>query len=310
VNFEIISRVVSDKLSEKVVLAERFSTGLQHFVFDVETAGGHKIVVRISKPEHRHLVESARFWNDILRPQGVPLPAILASDLTADFPYMILERLPGKDLGLVYGELSKSEKRALAAEMARLQTIAAGLPKAKSFGYLETFESDAGCRSWFEVVLKYLDRSRQRIKRNGYFETEIVEQVERRARTYEDYFLSIEPTAFFDDITTKNVIVSEGKLSGIVDVDRMCFGDSLQTVALTQTALLTESHETDYIEFWCAAMKLDGFQRKILDLYSALTCVDFLSEIGQTFNKDAPLSFDERKVQKLFEILARLLAKV
>jgi len=47
-----------------------------------------------------------------------------------------------------------------------------------------------------------------------------------------------------------------------------------------------------------------------LDLYSALTCVDFLSEIGQTFNKDAPLAFDERKVQKLFEILARLLAKV
>jgi aminoglycoside phosphotransferase len=310
VDFEIISRIVSDKLSEKVISAERFSTGYQHFVFDVQTERGTNAVVRISKPEHRHLAESALFWNETLRPKGVPLPEILAADLTAEFPFLILERLAGKDLWLVYRELSKSEKKALAHEMVRLQAIAAGLPKAKSFGYLETYESESGCPTWFDVLLKYLERSRGRIRKNGYFGTEIVDRVENKARNYMDYFARIEPVAFFDDITTKNVIVNDGKLSGIVDVDWMCFGDNLETIALTNTALLSEDCETDYIEFWCEASKLDAVQRKVLNLYSAMTCVDFLSEIGQTFNKDTPIYFDEKKVKRLFEILDNLLAKV
>lgn len=309
-NFEFVSRIVSEKLSEKVVSAERFTTGYQHHVFDVRTENGKNIVVRISKPEHRHLAESAVFWNEILRPEGVPLPEILASDLKAEYPFLILERLPGKDLWQVYQTLSKPEKQALANEMARLQKIAAGLPKAKSFGYLENHESGSGCPTWFDVVLKYLERSRQRISKNGYFETEIVNRVETKARNYTDYFSRIEPVAFFDDITTKNVIIEKGKLSGIVDVDWMCFGDNLETVALTNVALLSENCETDYIEFWCETMRLDDVQRKVLNLYSAMTCVDFLSEIGQTFNKDAPIDFDEKKVKRLLEMLDYLLAKV
>jgi len=309
VNLEIVSRIVAAELSEKVARAERFTTGYQHFVFDVETAGGQKMVVRLSRPEHRHIAASSVFWNELLRPKNVPLPEIYASNLAAEFPYLIMERLPGKDLWQVYKELSKAEKRTLATEMARLQTIAATLPRAKSFGYLENYESAAGCRTWFEVVLKYLDRSRSRIKKNGLFETEIVERVEKIARRFEEYFESIEPVAFFDDITTKNVIVDEGKLSGIVDVDWMCFGDSLQTVALTKMALLIEDCETDYVEFLCDALKLDAVRKKILDLYTAMTCVDFMSEIGQTFNKDEPIKADALKIKRFSEILDDLLAK-
>jgi aminoglycoside phosphotransferase len=309
-NFEIVSQIVAKSLSEKTISAERFSTGHQHFVFDVKTGSGRKLVVRIARPEHRHLLESAVFWNELLRPKGVPLPEILASDLLTDHPFLILERFPGKDLWEVYGALSKSQKKVLAGEMARLQKIAATLPKAESFGYLETYESDSGCSTWFEVVLKYLDRSRQRFKRTGLFDPEIVDRVEKAARNYEDYFSKVEPVAFFDDITTKNVIVDQGKLSGIVDVDWMCFGDRLETVALTQMALLSEGCALDYIEFWCAAMKLDAFQRKVLNLYSAMSCVDFMSEIGQTFNKDEPLRADERKIERFFAILDDLLATV
>jgi aminoglycoside phosphotransferase len=310
VNRELVSRIVSEKLSERTVSVERFTTGSQHFVFDVETESGRKIVVRISRPEHRHLTQSSIFWNELLRPKGVPMPKILAADAAADFPFLILERLPGKDLWQVYADLSKAEKKALAGEMARLQTIAAALPKANSFGYLETYETDSGCRTWFDIFLKFLDRSRQRIKQNGLFEPEIVDRVERAARKYENYFARIEPVAFFDDITTKNVIVNRGKLSGIVDVDWMCFGDSLKTIALTQAALLASENEIDYIEFWCDEMNLDTVQRKVLNLYSAESCVDFIGEIGKTFNREEPIAPDEKKVKRLFEILESLLANV
>lgn len=307
VNFEKLSRIVLDNLAEKVFSAERFSTGHCHFVFDVKTESGKNIVVRIARPENRYLLESAVFWSELLKPKGVPLPEILASDLKAEFPFLILERLPGKDLWQVYPELSKSEKKVLAIEMTRLQETAATLPKAKSFGYLETYTSNSGCQTWFDVQLKYLDRSRSRIKATRLFDPEIVDRVEKIAGNYKSYFSKIEPIPFFDDITTKNVIVNEGRLSGIVDVDWMCFGDRIETIALTQTALLTSECETDYIEYWCDAMKLDTAQRKILNFYSAMTCVDFISEIGQTFNKDAPLEAEDKKIKKLFEVFDYLL---
>jgi aminoglycoside phosphotransferase len=309
-NFEIVSSIVAERLSEKTISAERFPTGFQHFVFDVKTETGKKIVVRIARPEHRHLLESAVFWSDLLKPKGVPLPEILATEFSTGHPFLILERLPGKDLGEVYGQLSKSQKKILAGEMVRLQTIAATLPKAESFGYLDSYESVSGCRTWLEVVLKYLDRSRERIKRAGLFDPEIVDRVEKAARNYEGYFLMIEPVAFFDDITTKNVIVEDGKLSGIVDVDWMCFGDKLVNIALTQMALLADDRALDYIEFWCSAMKLDAYRKRVLNLYSAMSCVDFMSEIGQTFNKDVPLRADARKIERFFAILENLLAAV
>jgi hypothetical protein len=56
--------------------------------------------------------------------------------------------------------------------------------------------------------------------------------------------------AFLDDTTTKHVIVDAGKLSGIVDVDVVCFGDPLFTTVLAQMALLNKGHDLDYIVFW------------------------------------------------------------
>ena len=51
-----------------------------------------------------------------------------------------------------------------------------------------------------------------------------VRKVANCATRFERYFAQIRPTPFLDDTTTKNVIVHEGKLSGIVDVDWICFG--------------------------------------------------------------------------------------
>ena len=64
------------------------------------------------------------------------------------------------------------------------------------------------------------------------------------------YFSAVRPTAFLGDITTKNVLVHEGKLSGIVDVDEICYGDPLFVVGLTHMALLAMGADTDYTTGW------------------------------------------------------------
>lgn len=47
---------------------------------------------------------------------------------------------------------------------------------------------------------------------------------------FDSYTSEVKPTPFLDDTTTKNVIINDGKLSGIVDVDYVNFGDHLLTL--------------------------------------------------------------------------------
>ena len=107
------------------------------------------------------------------------------------------------------------------------------------------------------------------------------------------------PRPFLDDTTTKNVLIADGHLTGIVDVDCVCFGDPLFTVALTRMALLSRAYPTDYIEAWCDHLELSAAQQAALDLYTALFCVGFLSEFGQQHNRAERLPAEEDQIARL-----------
>ncbi len=306
-----VAEIVKRNFGENAVKIERFLTGSCHFVFDVETDGERKFAVRVSKPENQNFLKNAIYWSELLRPKGVPLPEILAFDFSeGNFPYIVLERLKGKDLGLVYKQLKKSEKKSLAIQLTKIQNITATLPRAKSFGFVENYEADSFCRNWTDVLQKSLDRSRKRIEAGGVFNVKAVDKVEEKLVRFENYFSQIEPLGFLDDITTKNVIVNDGKLSGIVDVDNVCFGDNLLTIALTRMSLLSTNDDLDYIEFWTSEVDFNAERKRVLDFYTALFCVDFMSEIGQIFNKEMPLQINEEKFARLHSILEHLLARI
>jgi len=67
-------------------------------------------------------------------------------------------------------------------------------------------------------------------------------------------------------------------LSGIVDVNDLCFGDPRYAPALT-LAVLTASHKTDaYVQAW---MHAAGHQdNRLFQLYVALFLADLMSEHG------------------------------
>jgi aminoglycoside phosphotransferase (APT) family kinase protein len=308
---ENIQEIIRQNFKENALKIDRFPMGNCHFVFDVITESGKNLVARIARPENKNLLENAIFWNGLLKPKGVPLPEILAFELNStNFPYLILERLKGTDLNEVYPQLSKLEKNLLATELVKVQNNVRTLPPAKGFGFLGNYETDSYCRTWSEVLRNSLARSRNRMKSGGVFETKVLDRVEERFYKFEDYLSQIRPVAFLDDITTKNVIVHNGKLSGIVDVDWVCFGDSLLTVALARMSLLLSNYDLDYIEFWCNEINLKVEQKQILDFYTALFCVDFMGEIGQVFNKEKPLKIDSEKHRKLHSILVNLLDSI
>ncbi|MGH9855589.1 MAG: phosphotransferase family protein, partial [Blastocatellia bacterium] len=213
---EDAARIVQRVLEESVINVNRFVTGACHFVYDVITESGRNVVARIARPENRHFLAGAVYWYKFLKPKGLPLPTIISYDLDATvfpFPYMVLERIAGEDLGIVYSQLSGAEKKALANEIARVQNIAGSLPLGRGFGYVDSYESESFHRTWTDVLYGSLKKSLMRIEAVGIMDVRHVDRVAKKLDNYQSYFSQVSPRLFLDDTTTRNVIVHQGKLS-------------------------------------------------------------------------------------------------
>jgi aminoglycoside phosphotransferase (APT) family kinase protein len=303
--------VIRSRLGLEPVEVRRFLTGLCHYVFSVTTSDGRKCVVRIATPQTKRLLAGGVYWNDLLRPLGVPLPRIVATSLEPseiEFPFVVLEQLAGTDLSEIYQTLTSSEKLEIVSEVVRIREKVSVLPEAGGFGFAYSYEESPAYRTWEGAVLAILERAQQRMSNFGHPGGSYVERARRILSRYGAYFGSVRPVPFLDDTTTKNVLVEQGRLTGVVDVDQLCFGDPLLTVGLTQTALLANGLDVDYVQHWMNLLRLNKQLRQVVDAYSLLFCVDFMSELGQRFNKENQPEIDAEKFVRLksvFETLAR-----
>lgn len=305
---QLARQLVVQLLGVQPLEVRRFLTGAMHYVYEATFEGHPPVVVRIAASYGHAAMRGAAQLSRLLRPRGVPLPAILAENLDGPFPCLILERLPGTDLGDVVGNLSKDQAEAVATAVVASQRIVAGLPVAAGkYGYAVSCET-APHTSWSQVLSSHFERSRKHIAAAGIYDVEEVEPLFAVLADMDDEINSVAPTPFLHDTTTKNVIVTaEGKFSGIVDVDDLCFGDPRFAVALTSVALLAWSLPLDYTAAW---IRIAGFaEDRLFRVYLALFLADFMSERGMQFNRDkADINpeYDQRLRQLYREAFAQL----
>jgi aminoglycoside phosphotransferase (APT) family kinase protein len=304
------ANVFKSHFSDTISSVTRFPTGLCHYVYEVRTVTGRAYVVRIATAASRQSVEGGLYWHPRLQAAGVPVPALYASYLGEKDSYMLMERLPGTDLGQVYAGLSASEKQVLAMRMAAIQEAVGSLPMSRKFGFAYSYEHvDAtGKRSWADVVAMDIARSEERIRGVGRIAPGFAERVRAAVGKYDPYFQGVKPVPFLDDTTTKNVIVDQGALSGIVDTDEVCFGDPIFTLGLTNMALLALGADTDYVGYWLDALDASRQQREMVVVYSLVFCLNFLGELGQVFNQR--VEFSDARTDTLCGIFERLLGSL
>ena len=151
-----------------------------------------------------------------------------------------------------------------------------------------------------------LKRAKERIERNGYFDINKVEQLWKMSGILQDYFHQIKPIAYLDDISTKNLLIDKGKVSGIIDVDWIGIGDKLTFVALTNVALLNMGYDTDYVDYLLEEMDISQVERKAFIYYSLLYCVDFMGERGTQFG-DKRIEVNEMIINHLNQIYDKLI---
>ena len=307
---QVARQIAVETFGLQPIAVRRFPAGLMHYVYDVSFDARASVVVRIAAPYGHAAMRGASQLSRVLRPRGVPLPALLAQNLDGPFPYLILERLPGVDLGVVIGDLSQESLEAIAAAIVEAQAVTSRLPTCeRKFGYAIS-SKEAPYSTWSDVLNAHLERSRKRIAAAGVFDPGETEMLSVLLKEMEEESATMPATPFLHDTTTKNVIVStDGRFSGIVDVDDLCFGDPRYVVALTQASLLVQGAPLDYAK---TLMRLARFSEdRLFRTYVALFLADFMSERGHDFNRDQIATqpgFDQQLRQFYLESLVAVKA--
>lgn len=144
---------------------------------------------------------------------------------------------------------------------------------------------------WGQWVRSMLKRAKERILANGYFDPQLVDQLLPLVSELDGYFKSLCPLPYLDDITTKNLLIQNGHVSGIIDVDWLECGDCLTFAALTYTSLLNLEYDTDYVQYLLEELHVSSIQRHAFQFYALMYCVDFMGERGSTFvGRTVPVS--------------------
>jgi aminoglycoside phosphotransferase len=279
---ELAAEIVTRSLGRTPCYTNRFDTGSRHYVFDLGFERGPPVVVRLAEPSARAEMAGAVYLSQLLRPLGVPLPGLFAYDLDAAFPWLLLERLPGKDFGAVAPRLSEQLLDRIAGEVVRAQAITATTQSAGQYGYSARAD-EAPYFTWSEVLKANLARSRRRIAAAGLFDAALADILQDRLAGMRAELDEIASTPFLHDTTTKNVIVTaDGSFSGIVDVDDLCFGDPRYAAALTLAVMTAYGGPITYVSAWLR--RAGQFDDRISRLYVSLFLLDLMSEHGLLFN--------------------------
>lgn len=299
-------RAIREAFGSEPDSIERLGGGLANHVWKF-SIGGRFRVLRLA-PE-AGLAAGSTYWLKRLEPANLPIPRLEKNGITDSRPWTILSLVPGQDLGVVYDTLTRAQKRSLAESVIACQQTLSRFPRAPGFGFLSSYEDQGAKPRWIDVVKAHLDRSRHRLGETGSFPAANADTVEALLPAYGSALEAIEPTPFFDDATTKNVLVQGGTFSGIVDLDWICFGDRLYATALTRMSLLAAGRDTDYADFLVEADRVSGDRLRLLDFYTLVFCLDFMSEVGMAFNRAAPEPADPAYCARLGALFESLRAR-
>ncbi len=256
-------------LETPITTVERCAVGMCNYVYQV-TCGDQKYIFRCSTRLDAYRETS--FWLEKLAAADIPCPRVLAVGTAEGYAYLLLTYLEGQDLGLVYSQLSKEQKRVAAKTIVDIQKRVAAIPVDLPENW-----------SWYSFLYDLLDTAQVRIALNGYFSPEKTEQLREQMRSLDDYFSNLRPLAYLDDISNKNLLFYQGRISGVIDVDTIGVGDRLTYVALTHVALRFQGFDTDYVDCILEEMSLTPTGKRAFLFYSLLYCVDFMGERGMTF---------------------------
>lgn len=291
-NSNIISEIFFSCFNKIPQETERCAIGIGNNVYIVK-CDDNKYILRCSGDKNAY--EDTVYWLKRLFALNIPVPKVLFCGQYQKYSYLILNYIEGKDIGLVYRDLTEAEKSKIAKDVIAIQRKVSRLT-------LENIDDEW---SWADFVDNMLGRAEKLIVQNGYFDVQKVTRLREQKVCLEKYFSAVKPVAYLDDISTKNLLIHNGRISGIIDVDWIGTGDDLTFIALTYVALLNMDCETDYVEYLLRERGCTASEMKAFWFYSMMYCVDFMGERGTQFGDKRIEVSDEiiKRLNQIYEML-------
>lgn len=239
---------------------------------------------------------------------AIKTPIILAEDYSkTNFPfcYQIQNKLEGEDLLLVFSELSAPQLKAIAREIALIYDKFNTLPYQKSFGGLRGDQEDHAA-SLLSIIDDRRKNILQRNQASKVLGQEFVEILNKLIEDNKNYLKSVRPKLYFDDMSSKNVMIHNGQFNGLVDLDFLSKGDYLEGIgAITAVWYGSEAGEL-YINEIIEHQSLDTSQRKMIKVYAILHLLLWTSEAGIQFNSNTNSEINWSRVARNKEKVLRL----
>ncbi|MCY6485182.1 phosphotransferase [Clostridium aestuarii] len=268
----LITALIEENIKQTPISMKKMNLGFINMVYDVEFPG-KEIIIRINHDKNNFIGVEQNI--EKLKELGLPVSNILYIDLSKkkyDVAYMIMEKIPGRDLRYEIENMSKEQMTNIADKIIFYQNKVGKLCLGKGFGRCNIGEKGK-YESWTEFIKDEVNKVKESI------DLEIYNKIITIMYEFKVYFDSVSPTCFLDDITLKNVIIKEGKLEGLIDFDWVCYGDPLYTIALVQTGTMVHLNDKCmyYVEELCKFWNVTDFQRKVIDFYSLIHAAKFVN---------------------------------
>ena len=305
-----VQQIANSFLRQGELNIQRLPIGLCHYVFKVQ-GEQQRFVIRICHPDNTPHLNGYLFWSTQLQKLSLPIPQIFKLSIEEQkYSFMILEYIDGVDLGELVDQMSRDQKAEVVDQLIEFQRNADTLPEASGFGWGFHYNCPQLITSWNQIIENSLDRARSWIQTVGQVDPTYVEEVRQLQDEFKGYFSTIQPRAFFHDLTTKNLLISKSDYSvmGFVDLDQMAFGDPLFHISLMNMALLANNESNDLVAIWLDQLSATETQKIMVNFYTLIHCVSFMGENGMSFNKE--VFFSQENHQKLDQIFQQLLSEL
>jgi len=295
-DIETAKVVAAALLKENVLDAQRFITGRKNFVVAITTPS-NEFVIRMTIKERKDTYAAAIYWQNKLLPLGVPLAKFIATDLDdqySPYPTLIMQRAPGDDLCNVYKNLSAAMKQKIAQQMVSIHRKTEVLPLGSQYGFATSYEQGDKYKSWYDFLLARIDLCRQSLNKITVFPQDTISKILAIADILQADLLAVEAKPFMWDTSERNVIIDYDRITAVIDVDNMCFGDPLFVLGLTYVALESLGFDTIYPEAWATLLHLDHnaqlrllFYRLFYIVWSMRNYANVVSNNGTADNMNA-----------------------
>ncbi len=296
-DLDIIKAVSDYEFGKSPIAIVRKEIGICNDVFEL-VFDDHSLIIRMNVVKE-WLYGTEKFlpiFNDL----DIPVPKILASDYSKkrfSICYQIQSKIEGQDLKEVFNDLNEEEIRSLAVDISRIMDKFKSLNPPINFG-VKTGLNEEQFPSLWEMFQKRRNDTIQRNAKTGVIDKELLDLYKGLIEEYRSYFETIRPALYYDDMSSKNVMIHKGKFNGLVDLDFLMKGDYLELLGCIKAVWSTQALGRFYLNELIRLQNLNALQKEMVCVYSILTSISWMSEVGIQFNQNTSSRIDWEKVSQ------------